>query len=241
MRNYVLNNKYLVPTNGGTGGMQEKFLRNDYWYKVDKTLGEGHSEHLVSLLLNHSTLPRDCYVWYEQCSINGKQGCRSRSFTKSNEVVFSLNSIYKYYKHGVLENDLYAIQDVVSRYNFLLNLINSVCFLDARVYLKTIFLLDMLIENTDRHLSNICMVYNTVLHRFRFAPIFDNGLSLGVGSGSSARTISGSFEQQVVACGYPIVSTFKIDYDAVYKNAELCGSLVLCRNLEKYKSIFKKG
>ena len=84
------------------------------------------------------------------------------------------------------------------------------------------------------------MVYNTVLNIFRFAPIFDNGLSLGVGSGNSARTISGSFEQQVVACGYPIVSTFKIDYDAVYKNAELCSSLVLCENLEKYKSIFKQ-
>lgn len=241
MRSYVLDNKYLVPINGGTGGMQEKFLRNDYWYKIDRIAGEGHLEHLVSLLLSHSTLPRECYVWYEECIINGKSGCRSKSFTKSNEVVLSLNSLYKYYRNGVLKDDLYAMQTMSERYNFLVSLLRDVCGLDAGVYLKTIFLLDMLVRNTDRHLSDICVIYDTVLCRFRFAPLFDNGLSLEVGKGRSARTISGSFEQQVIACGYPITSTFRIDYDAVYKNVELCSSIVLCRNLEKYKSIFKKG
>ena len=100
-------------------------------------------------------------------------------------------------------------------YNSLLNIGKSYCSLDLSIYFKVTFLIDMLVENIDRHTKNIGVIYNKDLRKFRIAPVFDNGRSLGIGISPDetpcARTISGSFANQVTAtCGFPVKSVFTV-------------------------------
>lgn len=83
-------------------------------------------------------------------------------------------------------------------------------------YLQIIIQLDWLIVNVDRHEHNYGVIYNSKTGGFRTAPVFDNGMSLNTDrkDNMAACTISGSFEEQVAAFGYPIVPAFNIDYKA---------------------------
>lgn len=250
MRNYNLSIAHLVINNSGTAGVQEKYCRNGYWYKIDKVQGEGLSEHLVSLLLQHSSLPKSAYTYYEWCKINGKYGCRSKSFTTGNESYISFDTMYKRLYSGSLENYLYSLRDSSERYKALLVLARNYANLNMEAYFRVCFCLDLLIENSDRHLKNIGVIYNSKTNSYRIPPIFDNGLSLGTGSMGdvtvAARTISGSFaDQVVVSCGYPIRSPFAIGYKSLEKDlvkyVRYPQVRALQRNLEKYRPIFMKG
>lgn len=250
MRRYSLSKSHLILNNTGSTGVQEKYYRNGYWYKIDKVNGEGLTEHLVSLLLKRSSLPTDTYTYYEWCRVNGRFGCRSKSFTSDFEEFISFDSMYKYLYGGSLENYLYSLRSTSERYSYLLGLARRYSGLDMRVYFMVSFCLDLLIENSDRHLKNIGVIYNSKTNSYRIPPIFDNGLSLGTGilggGSASARTISGSFaDQVVVSCGYPIRSPFTIDYKSLerdlVKYSKYSQVRVLQRNLEKYRPIFMKG
>ena len=116
-------------------------------------------------------------------------------------------------------------------------------------YLKVLMQLDMLILNTDRHTHNYGLIYNKVINRFRVPPIFDNGLSLNTNRINSAIscTLSGSFEEQVIAFGYPIEVCFKIDYKTLFRDLSRIERYygnhyeidILRNNLNKYKSLFE--
>lgn len=214
MRNYVLSDAYKVNLNSGTDGYQPKYQRNGYWYKLDSESGEGYTEALVSRLLSYSTLPKSTYVHYEYCKINGKEGCRSKSFTATNEEFISFDSLYSTYIGGNLQTELNLLS-AKDRYNLLLDIGRKCCNLDLSVYFRAIFLLDYLIENIDRHTKNIGVIYNENKGIFRIAPIFDNGRSLRIGLSPSekgfSRTISGSFaEQLIISSGFPVKPIFKV-------------------------------
>lgn len=244
MRNYILDRKYLVTGSEGSVGYQEKYLRGDYWYKVDKYSGEGEMEHLVAKILRCSTVPESCYVYYERCLINNKLGCKSKTFLRQDEMFLSFNKLYTYMDSGKLSDKIWSLRDNRERLNYLLYFVKSITGLDIFVYLKTIILLDMLTCNRDRHFNNLGVVYNYRTKTFRLSPIFDNGLSGGVGLGygevSSSCTISGFFEEQVVAFGYPVNSTFIIDYNRLYREVDIRRYSIIFNNLEKYKSIFRR-
>lgn len=244
MRRYVLSKKYIVNLNSGTDGYQPKYFRNGYWYKQDVLKGEGDVENIISRLLRYSSLPKSTYVYYESCIINGKQGCRSKTFLRDNEEFLSFDSIYLSFSGGNLPNDLAKLGNAKDRYNSLLNIGKSYCSLDLSIYFKVTFLIDMLVENTDRHTKNIGVIYNKDLRKFRIAPVFDNGRSLGIGISPDetpcARTISGSFANQVTAtCGFPVKSVFKIDYNRCLRDPVILSSHKSVDNLTKYKAIFK--
>ena len=81
------------------------------------------------------------------------------------------------------------------------------------------------------------------------APIFDNGRALCTDNSNifSACTLSGSFEEQVTAFGYPVKACFTIDYPGFYDELtrieQIYGKCVeittLKNRLEEYKYIFK--
>lgn len=105
--------------------------------------------------------------------------------------------------------------------------------------------LDMLILNTDRHTRNYGVLLSS--GRYSFAPIFDNGLSLStVLERVCSATISGSFEEQVVATGYPLNSPFGINYKTLSTELSMLSPSikqsyeykVLCNQLNKYRSVF---
>lgn len=244
MKNYELNDKYLIKTNTGSKGCQKKYFKDNYWYKIDSSGGEGLVESTVSKLLSCSTLPKWLYVFYEKCFINNKSGCRSKSFLNDGEVFISFKELYTYYSKGDLSNDIWVYDNAVKRAEFLRSIVMSVARIDINKYLKTIMLLDMLIENRDRHLGNLGVILDRVQNTFVLCPIFDNGASLGVGlctgEKSTSCTISGSFVEQVLAFGYPIKTTFKLNYEKIYREINVGMFPVLERNLKEYENIFRR-
>lgn len=235
-----------------TKGTQEKYFLDDYYYKVDTIFDEGATEYLVTLLLQHTALNPKSYVTYEPCIINNQPGCKSKSFLLNPDESFvTMNSLYeKQTGNTDLANHLMSLSTAETRLNYLLELVSTfnIDVSQFRQYLNTLMQLDMLILNPDRHVHNYGVIYNEKLHIYRVAPIFDNGQALSVEPNIRpvACTLSGSFEDQVVAFGYPIQPCFYINYVtldkalAKFKN-EFPHSkklIILKDNLVKYKSLF---
>ena len=103
VKEYVLSPQALVMVQGSSKGTQPKYYEKGFWYKVNNLGYEGYSEYLVSKVLECSNV--DSYVKYEQCTINGRAGCRSKSFIREYRVgllnVFITNtgSGYAYFKY----------------------------------------------------------------------------------------------------------------------------------------------
>lgn len=243
VNNYVLDGKYLVLEHSSPKGSQEKYFDGEYWYKVDKVGREGKVEELISRLLGCSSLNENSYVVYSTCCVNGKSGCRSKSFLGSDEEFLNFSSLYDSVYGSDLENDLFLLRDTTSRLGLLLNTGKQVG-VDLYDYFKRLLFLDMLILNRDRHSGNYGVIYNKNGY-FREAPIFDNGQSLMTGLSHddivSSKTISGSFEDQVVAFGYPLKSPFTLNYSEILSWLEQgAEENVLKSQLLKYRGIFEK-
>ena len=252
MHSYNLDNKYRYYSKTITKGTQEKFYKDNYYYKINKCGNEGFTEYLISRLLKHSSLSDNSFVDYEYCKINGVYGCRSKSFLyDSSEEFVSINSIYiRLTGDYDLADKLATFSNAQERLSFVLSIIDSFGFSVNlyRQYLNILVQLDLLICNTDRHVHNYGIIYNRLTNMFRLAPIFDNGLSLGTDRDKhpSSCTLSGSFTDQVIAFGYPIQPTFKLNYTELYRDLSRIEKLYgkhsevdnLRINLARYKSIF---
>lgn len=242
MKNYTLGDRYKMALSSSSVGMQIKYERNGYYYKLNTAGNESLVEYLVTLVLKHSTVKS--YVRYEYCTVNKKLACRSKDFTCEGIFVTAENLNEIVTGNINLTNTLASYRDAVSRYNYLLELFRCIG-LNAEIYLKTMLYLDMLILNTDRHARNYGVLLSS--GRYSFAPIFDNGLSLNtVPERVCSATISGSFEEQVVATGYPLNSPFRINYKTLYRELELLNNSIkstteyntLIVQLNRYKNVF---
>ena len=128
---------------------------------------------------------------------------------------------------------MYAITNVKDRFDCLVDAVKKYTNnqLNITSMLQIILYLDLLILNRDRHLNNIGIIVDVSNGRYRTAPIFDNGLSLLGGlygevynyglpaiiQKQSARTISGSFVNQVLAATNNVLkSPLKINFNAVF-------------------------
>lgn len=246
MKEYCLSDTYLIGKSGGSSGVQEKYYREGYWYKVDAAGREGLTEHLVSLLLRRSSLDKNSYVYYEWCKINGRFGCRSQSFLGDNESFISMSSLCSIVYKKDLDRLLYECGTAEKRLGVLLEIGEDIG-LDLSGYLKRLFFLDMLICNRDRHVRNFGVIFNSQSKSYRAAPIFDNGQSLNTGMTVSSKThsctISGSYESQVTAFGYPVQSAFYVNYLELRKELKDYRGIeveFLKKQLEKYERIFRK-
>lgn len=176
MEKYILSPKALVMVSGSSKGTQPKFYSEGYWYKQNIVGYEGLSEYLVSRLLSCS----DCknYVAYEQCQINGKPGCRSKSFLGEGGQFMSFQKLYEIYTGQNLTDKIRLIPEVRDRIVFVVDYVRDMTGFDATSYLSKILALDMLTLNTDRHFNNLGLILNSRDNSVREAPIFDNGNSL---------------------------------------------------------------
>lgn len=252
MENYTLIEDYNFSTIKIPKGAQSKYFKDGYYYKLNKLGEEGFTEYLVSKLLHCTNIPTFMIVDYEYCKINGKLGCRSKSFLNSDEEFISMETLFKrVIGHSNLMNELYKLNNAVERLNYIDNLVKYTNIRVYKAYLNVLLQLDLLIQNTDRHPHNYGIIYNNKIGRYRLPPIFDNGLSLGTDGtnieSATSCTLSGSFEDQVVAFGYPIIPTFKIDFRKLYRTlAGIEGVYghrreisILKARLNMYGSIFK--
>lgn len=253
MKNYTLDEKYRYFSRTISKGTQLKYKKGEYYYKINKFGNEGFTEYLVSRLLKNSTLKDYYFVDYEYCMVNNKLGCRSKNFlvTQSEEFI-SMNSLYSRLTGRTdLADYLLSLNTPLDRLNFLLDIVEKYGFSRKFYYdyMNMLMQLDLIIQNTDRHVHNYGLVYNKVINRFRVPPIFDNGLSLDTdrSGNKTSCTISGSFVEQVVAFGYPIKPCFQIDYSKVKSDLNRIEKTygkkyevsILIANLEEYKSLFK--
>ena len=208
-----IDNEYIVRQEGTSEGTQIKYRKDDFWYKKDNRGNEGRVEYLVSRFMEFTSLAKTEYVEYEEGTINGKTGCRSRNFLgKEDELI----TFYRLYYNEVgkdLSKVIANMETMEERVEYVIDFIQQSCQLDIRNYLSKVLTLDMVCLNEDRHLNNLSVIMHG--NQFYPAPIFDNGISLLTANQSVnwnfsieenvrrviARPFSGSHEKMVEYLG----------------------------------------
>lgn len=185
-----LSDKYKINMNGGSSkGTQDKYRKDEYWYKEDKLGCEGFVEYLVSQVLEHSSLHEAEYVKYEYGLINGKSGCRSVDFSKGEFQFFSLERLHRSITGIGLAEKTRLMDSPEMRKKYVLEFFMTYYGIDLTFYLRRVISLDMLTLNEDRHFNNLGVLLNSSGYYFN-APIFDNGMCLLNGNVSIGRGLS---------------------------------------------------
>lgn len=179
LENFLISDSYLVRTSGTSDGTQDKFFKDNKWFKLDRYGGEGLAEYTASQILKLNGMNPNQYVDYVPCLINGKPGCYSTNFLSENESFITLYRLYK----NVTGRDLATVcskMDYDDAIDYVINFVQVQTNVDIREYLANTFILDEVILNEDRHFNNLGILYNET--DFRTAPIFDNGKSFLIGN-----------------------------------------------------------
>lgn len=251
IKDYRLSPEAMVMVAGSSIGTQKKYYEKGFWYKQDNIGYEGVSEYLSSKVLACSNIQE--YVEYEQCTINGKAGCRCPSFLSDKESFLSLQRLYDTFHGGQLSERIRMMDSVKDRISFVVDFMLDITGLDMREQLGRITTFDMLILNTDRHFNNIGIVADISQNQYRNAPVFDNGNSLLSNLQEFpydedivknieqviGQPFSASLESQAMELGFGL----KVDYarlNEMLRNEQDSRALeTLWIQLEKYESIIK--
>ena len=89
-----IENDYIVIQEGTSEGTQVKYKKDGYWYKKDNRGNEGRAEYLVSKFMQFTTLQENEFISYEEGTINGKSGCRSKNFLDEEEELVTFYRLY---------------------------------------------------------------------------------------------------------------------------------------------------
>ena len=196
VRNFNIDDSFLVRTSGTSDGTQDKFFKDGLWFKLDRYGGEGIAETAASIILEESDFDSSKFVAYTPCLINGKHGCYSKNFLDEDE---SFITIYRLYKN-VYGKDLAQAcskMDYDDAIEYVISFVKQQTGLDIREYLANTFMLDKIILNEDRHFNNLGVIFNGKY--FKTAPIFDNGKSFLIGN---KRALEKDSLQEKIKCAY---------------------------------------
>lgn len=228
MDNINISNKdkiFLFVDNKGT---QEKFKDKNTWYKVNLLGAEGMAEHLTSIVLKNTKMPSTvCYVNYDVCKINGKNGCKSVNFLNEGESFISIQMLYKNLEGGEISEKVFSLPEK-DRFDYVVSFVKENTGLDISEYLSACVSLDCLVLNPDRHYGNLGVIRRSD-NTFKLAPIFDNGQGLGQNfqitppsetylkkkKNLFAATLCGSFEKAVQLSGG---FAFSVNYEQLSKD-----------------------
>ncbi|MFI3214660.1 MAG: hypothetical protein R3Y24_15190 [Eubacteriales bacterium] len=251
LNNFEVNNMSYVALLTSSKGAQKKFYQDGYFYKLDKHGREGLVERLSSIVLSESNIEN--YVTYEQCLINGKNGCRSFNFLKENEGFVSIQRLYDFHVGCDIGNQLYQMQEAKDRIAFTLDFIKEITNLDAKDYLGKMLSFDALILNTDRHFHNIGFIINSKTDQFSYSPIFDNGNALLSDYGEfphfysldenilkvSGKPFLSNLEMQAYLFDFPLKLNYK-NIEQKLQHEPPCREIEVLRfQMEKYRNIFE--
>lgn len=177
MFNVKISDDFLVDTEGTSDGTQLKFFKDGYWYKGDNEGCEGEVEYLVSKLLTFSTLKPKEYVVYEQGKINGKLGCRSKTFLSPTQSFVTLERLHGNVTGVPLFEKIKEFNGIEGKAAYVIGFCKQTVGLDLTDYFRKVFTLDYIVLNEDRHFHNLGIIMNAD-GSYKPAPIFDNGKSL---------------------------------------------------------------
>ena len=165
-------------------GYQPKFNSSDgaFWYKKDVRGGEALVEVLVSTFLrscsNLTSYDYTLYCFDYSSGVLDLKTCVSPTFLQEGELFISFKKLLDLTDVG--SKNLVGFD---SKLDFIDSIFQQTVGQSFRFELLRLLTLDVMFRNTDRHLSNfgILLAPNGSI---RFAPIFDNGLALGVSEGA---------------------------------------------------------
>ena len=170
------NEKDIVIQEGTSEGTQVKYKKDGYWYKKDNRGNEGRAEYLVSKFMQFTTLQENEFISYEEGTINGKSGCRSKNFLDEEEELVTFYRLYYNEVGKDLSKVIANMNTMEERIEYVIRFIDQSCGLNIHAYLSKVLTLDMICLNEDRHLNNLALIMRG--NDFYPAPIFDNGVSL---------------------------------------------------------------
>ena len=166
-------------------GYQTKFTspKGGYWYKEDLRGGEALAEVLVSTFLrscNYITSKDFVSYYFKHTSVESfdLRTCVSPNFLQKEEQFISFKDLLSLV-HPPTEN----LVGFDSKLDFIDSVFQQTVGQSFREELLRLLTLDVMFRNTDRHLSNFGIIL-ALNGTTRFAPIFDNGLALGVSEGA---------------------------------------------------------
>lgn len=162
-------------------GAQKKWVTNSHtWFKQDLLGGEAVAETLVSMFLSscvNITEFEAGFVAYG-VSTTGSNLCYSYSFLKEGESFIPLYDAIRALKPKWSE-----FTDFDGKLEYINSVYKGVLGHSYKRWLLRVLTLDVMFRNTDRHLSNLGFIADGQ-GNLRLAPIFDNGLALGVAAGA---------------------------------------------------------
>lgn len=168
-----------------TQGYQPKYTspNGGYWYKEDFKGGEALAEVLVSTFLRSCKyLTFEDFVLYDfkYTSVNSfdLSTCVSPNFLQKGVQFISFKDLLS--QVSPLTEKLVGFD---SKLDYIDSVFQQTVGQSFREELLRLLTLDVMFRNTDRHLSNFGIIL-APNGSIRFAPIFDNGLALGVSEGA---------------------------------------------------------
>ena len=245
----MIDNNYIVIQEGTSEGTQIKYRKDGFWYKKDNRGNEGRAEYLVSKFMEFTSLEPSEFVKYEEGTINGKAGCRSRNFLGEEDELITFYRLYYNEVGKDLSKVIANMETMEERIEYVTDFIKQSCGIDIQSYLSKVLTLDMICLNEDRHLNNLAVIMRG--NQFYPAPIFDNGISLLTANQSVnwhfpieenvkrvvARPFCGSHEKMVKYFG----KGFNVDIDKALAwleiEAESREKEVLKYQIKRYKDI----
>lgn len=157
--------------------------KGGYWYKEDLRGGEALAEVLVSTFLrsckymtSKDFVPYD--FKYSKPSSIDLNTCVSPNFLQEGEQFIPFKDLLSQVSQPTEE-----LVGFDSKLDFIDSVFQQTVSQSFREGMLRLLTLDIMFRNTDRHLSNFGIIL-TPNGSIRFAPIFDNGLALGVSEGA---------------------------------------------------------
>lgn len=161
-------------------GNVPKWKIGNNWYKLDVFGYEGLAEFIISHLMGKTNV--DNFVLYDLAKVQykgEKVSCVSRNFLDKNEELVTVEKLHLSETGIGLAKKISTIKEIEDKIVYLVDFAESTTKdKDFHIDFTKMLELDMLFLNEDRHTNNIAFIRNRVNGKYKFAPIFDNGLSL---------------------------------------------------------------
>lgn len=170
-----------IVSNSSYLGAQPKWVgKASAWLKKDCLGGEAITETLISLFITSCLNVQELEAGYVGYCVFCPQDdtCLSRSFLKEGESFIPLYDAVRALKPKEQE-----FMDFEDKLEYINSVYKAVLGYSCKRWLLRVLTLDVMFRNTDRHLSNLGFIADRQ-GNLRIAPIFDNGLALGVSEGA---------------------------------------------------------